>query len=174
MIFAPRRCIVDLGLSPDAYGLVMFLGASGFFAGNMVSMSTVKKVGFSQLIVLGAWLSAGGIAALALFSPWSSPWAVLIPMFLYSIGNGLVYPNAMHGALQVGTNVAGSAGALVISLQFVLQTAATAAVGYFAQSGLEAAVFMFICFCFVSMGILVTRTSQRLVNAALERGNAAP
>lgn len=174
LIYAPKRCIIELGLAPDAYGLVVLLGASGFFFGNMASMSTVKKIGFGQLIVAGAWLSAGAIAALALFSEWASPWAVLIPMFLYSVGTGLVYPNAMHGALQVAANLAGSAGALVTSLQFLLAMALTAAVGNFAESGLEASAIMIVCFGFVAAGILATRLPPSLGHAAAQRGNAAP
>lgn len=171
--YAPMHFIVHMGLAPEIYGMVMLLAAGGFFCGTMISMNTVKKVGYARLIFTGAWVSAAGIAALALLSEWNSTFAMLIPMFTYSVGNGLVLPNAMHGALQqVESRAAGSAGALIVSSQFILAMLATAAVGGFASSNLAASVILLACTCFVWAGILALRPARRLLRPAAQAGNA--
>ncbi len=172
LTYAPKHCIVDLGLAPEIYGTVMLLAAGGFFVGTMISMNTVGKVGHARLILAGTWVSAAGISALAFLSEWNSAIAVLLPVFTYSVGNGLVYPNAMCSALQqVKPMVAGSAGALIASSQFVLAMPAIAAVGWFANSNLAAAVIVLACAGFVWIGILVTRPAGRLLSAAAQAGN---
>jgi DHA1 family bicyclomycin/chloramphenicol resistance-like MFS transporter len=84
-------------------------------------------------------------------------------MFVYSVGNGLVYPNAMHGALQVEAKSAGCASALAGALQLLLGTVATAAVGQFAESSVSAAVIVLGCASVVWAGILGTRPAAGIV-----------
>ena len=154
--YAPKYCIGDLGLAPEHYGMVVLLAACGFFCGSTYSTRYVRQMGFSRLISVGAWISLAGIAALALLSHWAEPAAVLIPMFIYAIGNGLVYPNAMHGALQTDAKAAGSASALAGAMQMLLSTIATAAVGEFGSSSIAAALCVFGCAVFVWGGIFIT------------------
>ncbi len=173
LTYAPKHLIVDLGLEPDSYGLAMLLGAGGFFCGTMVSLKTVKKIGYAKLIVAGAWLCAAGIAVLGLLSESNSAIPVLIAMFTYAVGNGLVFPNAMYGALQqIEPGVAGSGGALINSAQLVLCMIATAAVGQFASSNLAASAIVLACAGFVWAGILVMRSDQRLLGVTAQAGNA--
>ena len=159
LIYASKRCIVDLGMRPELFAAVILLAAGGYFVGTMISLKLLKSMDFSKLIRAGAILSAIAILMLLAFSEWLSPLSVLAPTFLYCLGHGLVYPNAMYGSLRVDGKLAGSASAMVGSCQFLLSMLVTVAVGTLAHSNVEAAAIAAATACLVWGGILLVRAS---------------
>jgi MFS transporter, DHA1 family, multidrug resistance protein len=115
-----------LSVSPDVYGLCFGLVALGIMTGSFVAGRFVSRVGIDGLIVTATRLGAVAgcvMAALALGGVWTVP-AVIGPMYVFSVGVGIVLPTAVAGAIGPFPRTAGLASAVLGFLQL------TAAAGY--------------------------------------------
>ncbi len=115
-----------LSVSPDVYGLCFGLVALGIMTGSFVAGRFVSRVGIDRLILTATRLGAVAgcvMAALALGGVWTVP-AVIGPMYVFSVGVGIVLPTAVAGAIGPFPRTAGLASAVLGFLQL------TAAAGY--------------------------------------------
>jgi DHA1 family bicyclomycin/chloramphenicol resistance-like MFS transporter len=115
-----------LAVPPDIYGLCFGLVAFGIMTGSFLAGRFVSRVGIDGLIVSATRLGAVAgcvMAALALGGVRTVP-AVIGPMYLYSVGVGIVLPTAVAGAIGPFPRTAGLAAAVLGFLQL------TAAAGY--------------------------------------------
>jgi DHA1 family bicyclomycin/chloramphenicol resistance-like MFS transporter len=115
-----------LQLPPDVYGLCFGLVAVGIMTGSFLAGRFVSRVGIDSLIILATRLGAVAgcvMAALALAGVRTVP-AVIGPMYLFSVGVGVVLPTAVAGAIGPFPRTAGLASAVLGFLQL------TAAAGY--------------------------------------------
>jgi len=108
-----------LGLSPSAYGWCFGLVALGLMTGGYLTARRTVRRGTRALVREGALLSAGAGAAMALlaFAGRVHAVGIVLPMYLYAVGAGLVMPSGMAGALGPHPRVAGLASALLGFLQ---------------------------------------------------------
>lgn len=116
--------IEELGLSPAQFGFGFGFVAMGLISGAFLSSRLVVRWADSRVVLFGAALAASGAAIMATLA-WSgvaSPWAVLLPMFFFAGGNGIVRPAAMAGALIPFERMAGLASALLGFCQMVFAT----------------------------------------------------
>ena len=129
---APFVLIDHLGLAPQDFGLTFGVVVAGYICGTFISGRLTMALGLERLMGTGCALAlvAGlGLAALAVAGV-DRPAAVVVPMFFYLVGMGMVMPNAMAGAIGPFPEMAGAASALMGFLQMTMAGAAGVLVGH--------------------------------------------
>lgn len=129
---SPPVFIEEYHLGATAYGLLFGLAAGGFIAGSQINPHLVRR--FGPLLVLRAavWLYLGvtlvfaGLAFVGGFGVASVVAPVMAALFCL----GFVNPNAAVGALSGHAAQAGTASALMGTLQFILAAISGTAVGW--------------------------------------------
>jgi DHA1 family bicyclomycin/chloramphenicol resistance-like MFS transporter len=120
-----------LGETPARFGVDFAMVMCAFTAANLVGGKLVVRVGIDRLLGVGVAICAVGgalMAGLALAGVLSI-WAIVVPMFIYIAGYGLVLPQATAGALSPFPQLAGTASALVGFVQFSGGAASATVVG---------------------------------------------
>jgi DHA1 family bicyclomycin/chloramphenicol resistance-like MFS transporter len=116
----------------------------GYFLGTVISARVTVRIGFKRLVVAGIMISvigAGAMLALVL-GGLTSVITILIPQFIFMLGFGLVFPNAIAGALAPFPEKAGAASAL---LGFTQQSAGAIMVALLGALATGSAVPMAAC-----------------------------
>jgi MFS transporter, DHA1 family, multidrug resistance protein len=115
-----------LHLTPTQYGMVFGLNACGFIGMTQVNGAIVRRVGIARLLRIGiglASLTAAIFLGLAL-PGWAGdphlPVLVLVPTFVTIASLGLVLPNASVIAMIPHPHHAGSAAALMGTIQYAV------------------------------------------------------
>lgn len=130
---SPFVFIEVLGLSPEGYGWVFSLNALGFIAASQINACIGRRYGpdktlhvsipalalFALLLILGGVFGFGG------------SYGVYLPIFAYVACLGFIMPNTAALAMAPFGRNAGSASALLGTLQFALAAAASAFAGSF-------------------------------------------
>lgn len=109
---APFIVVERMHQTPVSYGLWFILPSLGFMAGNMTAARISARIGLHRMIVTGVLLMlAGGIAGIVyvLLAPGAGPALLFLPSIVISVGNGLLIPNALAGAVSVRPQAAGAA-----------------------------------------------------------------
>lgn len=141
------------GLSPAAYGMCFGVVVLGYITGSSTSGHLVRRYGADRLLLAGCWLGAlAGALLLALeVAGVRHLGAILGPMFLCTLGTGLVLPNALGRALAPYPTMAGVASALMGFAQMAIAALVGVAVGHglagtsTAQGGLALALAVALC-----------------------------
>jgi Bcr/CflA subfamily drug resistance transporter len=117
-----------LGLSPMTYSSLTFLTLGAYLSANLSSGMLVRRWGVTRLVRLG--LACGGVAAASLLYVSSlqriSVGAVIVPITLYMVAYGFVFPVTVAKALQAVPQLAGSAASLAGSANMLLAVAMSA------------------------------------------------
>lgn len=118
---SPLVFIDHFGLSPEHYSWLFGANAIGIIGMAQLNAWLLRRRDSRK--ILNKSLPVLGVIALILliagFMDWGF-WAVLIPLFLYISTLGMVFPNAMAGALAEQQERAGAASAVTGSLQFLI------------------------------------------------------
>jgi MFS transporter, DHA1 family, multidrug resistance protein len=116
---APYVMIELMGRSPAEYGFYFALVPSGYILGNFATGRLAGRLGPNRMILIGTVAALTSVAAMAaVFATGAMhPFALFVPMFFIGIGNGLVLPSGIAGAVSVKPDVAGAAAGLSGSLQ---------------------------------------------------------
>jgi len=116
---APYVMIELMGRSPAEYGAYFAIVPSGYILGNFASGRFAGRVGPNRMILAGTLMTLASVAAMAAAFAIGSmhPAALFVPMFFIGLGNGLVLPSGIAGAVSVRPDVAGAAAGLSGSLQ---------------------------------------------------------
>ena len=127
-----------LGLSPKAYGLWFMAITGGYVVGNFLSGRYAERIGVAWMIIVGAALSAAAVTIMAglFIKGYIVPASLFLPMCLAGIGNGLVLPSAIAGAISIRPDMVGAASGLVGTVQIGFGAAISAMSGM-ALSGSE-------------------------------------
>ena len=120
-----------LGVPVEYFGLTFITSVLGYMAGSGLSARLTKNYTSEQMVLAGA-----ALAAVAAGTVWigaqrlpDSIAMMMMPMMFYSMGIGLMLPNAMAIALSPFPYIAGTASALLGFVQMSLSAFATAIVG---------------------------------------------
>ena len=120
-----------LGVPVEYFGLTFITSVLGYMAGSGLSARLTKNYTSEQIVLAGA-----ALAAMAAGTVWigaqrlpDSIAMMMMPMMVYSMGIGLMLPNAMAIALSPFPYIAGTASALLGFVQMSLSAFATAIVG---------------------------------------------
>ncbi len=136
------------GLSPQWYGASFGFVVTGYITGTIVSGRLTMKLGAKRLVLAGALLgtTAGSVMALLALTGVHNVWAILVPMFLSTVGTGMVMPNAIAGALAPYARMAGAASALMGFVQMSVAAAVGIVVGHsFDGTALPMALAIALC-----------------------------
>jgi len=120
---------------PQQYGVFFGINAIGIIIASQTNRWLVGRVETHRIltIVLPVAMTAGVVLVLDAYSGFGGFAGILIPLFCYIACHGFVLPNTTALAMSPHGSVAGSASALLGTLQFVLGAVAGSLVGVFAN-----------------------------------------
>jgi DHA1 family bicyclomycin/chloramphenicol resistance-like MFS transporter len=128
---APIVLISLLGVPPDEFALYTLVWPIAFSIGNFVSSRLTLRLGMERLIVIGNLVSVAAATVMVGFAIAGvfTVAAIIAPAFFLGIGNGLVSPNGMAGAVSERPDIAGAAAAMAGFFQMSLGAILTIVVG---------------------------------------------
>ena len=120
---APHVTVTMLGRTSAEYGLWFFLPSFGFMTGNFIVSRLSGRFTIDQLIwggiaatVIGCLIS---IVAYVAFPGWEMV-TIFLPQIIVGIGNGLLLPTSVAGAVSIRPHVAGTASGLTGFIQMAI------------------------------------------------------
>lgn len=154
------------------YGLLFSITAFGLLFGSLLSARIIKKSGSKTAAWVGSLLVLLGGVSVALFPIFGvqSVVTIIAPMFIYTLGNGVVMPAAVSTAISPFPEKAGAAAALI----GCAQSAMGAGCGYivsilYDKSALPMTSMIGLLAVFVFSSVLYVRISdKRKVTAMAE------
>lgn len=161
---SPFVFIELFGIPAENYGWIFGSNAFGLIALSQINGRLVRTVNPTFILrvclMLTAAFSLFLIAAGLLNFGF---WGVAVAVFLYIASLGMIFPNSTAGALAARSEQAGSASALIGSLQYALAAAASTLVSYL-NTGTAASMTVTIGVCglaaFLSMVLLIRRAGE--------------
>lgn len=136
------------GVPEQTYGWFFGLNAFGLIAASQVNHRLLTGWKSDAILSRILLIVAGfGIWLLTMaFTGWGGLWGLLLPLFGFVASLGFSFPNAVAGAMAHQAHRAGSASALLGTIQFGAATIAGAMVGAFhAHSAVPMAAVMAVC-----------------------------
>lgn len=162
---SPFVLIELYGIAPEHYGWVFGLNAAGFILLGQLNARLVVRQGpaFWLRRAVLAYAAAGLVLLLVgAFQPKALP-VLMIPLFCAIALLGGIVPNASACALAGQGANAGSASALMGSLQFILAALASSSVGAL-HNGTVVPMCAVLALCAVSSALLARWTQPRAVS----------
>lgn len=156
---SPFVFIELFGVPAQNYGWIFGSNALGLIALSQLNGRLVKSYDPTTILrfclmataCFGVLLMCAGVFHLGF-------WGVAIPVFLYVASLGMIFPNSTAGALSKQSANAGSASALLGSLQYGLAATASSMVSYF-NNGTSIAMTVLIGVCgiaaFLAFNLLI-------------------
>ena len=128
---SPPVFIEHFLLSPARYGALFGLSAAGFIAASQISPRLLPRFGPDRIIRIAVrvFLSATVVLSIVAFTGFGGWIAVAAPIAVAMASQGFTMPNATVGALSRQAGQAGSASALMGTLQFGLAAGSGVIVG---------------------------------------------
>lgn len=122
-IAASPFVFIDLyHLSPQAFGWVFGINAVGIIGCSQLNRALLRRFTLDEVLIVALFAMAGAGLLLLVCTAFSvgGVWGVWLPLFLYITSLGAVLPNAGASAMAAEAHRAGSAAALIGTLQFGL------------------------------------------------------
>lgn len=132
---APAVYIEFFGVAPGHFGLLFAISATGFIGASQLNPWLLHRFGARRVVSVTLRLSAGAVAVMAVtaLTGFGGLLGIFIPAAVALACTGLVFPNAAVGALSRHPARAGSASALLGTLQFSCAALGSALVGALAD-----------------------------------------
>jgi DHA1 family bicyclomycin/chloramphenicol resistance-like MFS transporter len=132
---APAVYIEFFGVAPGYFGLLFAISATGFIGASQLNPWLLHRFGARRVVSFTLRMSAAAVAVLAVtvLTGFGGLLGVFIPAAVALACTGLVFPNAAVGALSRHPARAGSASALLGTLQFSCAALGSALVGALAD-----------------------------------------
>ena len=112
--------------SPAEYGVWWAISSLGYMTGNFLSSRLSTRHGIDRLIWAGIAIEIVGVAlstVLAVYALHWGPVIVFLPQLIVNIGNGLLLPGAIAGAVSIRPQAAGTAAGITGFIQMALGAA---------------------------------------------------
>src|ERR1041384_3372663 len=90
--------------SPTEYGIWWAISSIGYMSGNFLSSRLSMRYGIDRLVWAGIVIEIIGVVlstVLAAFAMHWGPGIVFLPQLIVNVGNGLLLPGAISGAVSV-------------------------------------------------------------------------
>jgi len=127
----PHAVVSMMGRSSAEYGLWFAITSIGYMGGNFIASRLSQRLGLRRMILGGLALQVfgvlGQIVGFALF-PELGPALLFVPQIIISLGNGIMLPNAIAGAVSVVPQAAGAASGITGFTQMAVGAAAAQAI----------------------------------------------
>lgn len=151
---APYLMTELMGRSPTEYGLYFALVALGYILGNFLTGRLAGHVALHRLIGAGVGTVLLGVAMMgaAFTAGFMHPIALFGPAFLVCLGNGLVVPSGIAGALSVKPEMAGTASGLAGSIQMAFGAGVSFIVSYALDASVWPLIFIMFACAILSVG----------------------
>ena len=121
-----------LGRTSAEYGLWFFLPSFGFMAGNFAVSRLSGRFSIDTLIWWGIAATVVGclitIVVYLALPGWEMA-TIFLPQIIVGLGNGLLLPTSIAGAVSIRPHVAGTASGLIGFIQMAIGAAAAQIVG---------------------------------------------
>src|SRR5688572_20248624 len=128
---SPFVFIELFGVAPEQYGLFFGANAIGIISASQINRWLANRYEARRIVsvVLPVAMTAGIVLLLDAYSGFGGFTGILVPLFCFIACHGFVMPNTTALAMEPHGSVAGSASALLGTLQFVLGATAGILVG---------------------------------------------
>jgi MFS transporter, DHA1 family, multidrug resistance protein len=123
----PHIVVTLMDRTSAEYGVWFAISSIGYMAGNFIASRLSTRHGIDALIRWGIAVEAIGVAAATAFAAIPLDWGpaiVFAPQAIISLGNGLLLPGAISGAISVRPQAAGTAAGIIGCAQMALGAAA--------------------------------------------------
>jgi DHA1 family bicyclomycin/chloramphenicol resistance-like MFS transporter len=132
---SPAVFIEQFHVSPERYGLYFGTNAFGIIAASQVNRWLAGRVDVRAIVrtVLTVSMASGLVLLFDAYSGFGGFAGILVPLWCFIACHGFILPNTTALAMAPHGQVAGSASALLGTLQFVLGAAAGSLVSGFAN-----------------------------------------
>ena len=146
-----------LHMSPVRYAWISIIPGIGFPLGSMMTKRLAERYHVNTIVRTGAVFIFIGSASLLLLGLWLpiSTLTIIIPMFFYLIGNGIISPSAISGAILPLGVLAGTASALIGSFGNLGRGFFSAFVGYFHNGGILPIAMTLVILSGLCLGISI-------------------
>ena len=148
---APHVVVTMLGRTSAEYGLWFFVPSLGFMAGNFMVSRLTARFGIDALIWWGIVFTIVGCLINVLVYLALPGWemaTIFLPQVIVGIGNGLLLPTAVAGAVSIRPQVAGTASGLTGFLQMSIGAAAAQLGGYVIAHAADATPMLLLMLAF--------------------------
>lgn len=164
----PHVIITLMERSPVEYGVWFAISSIGYMAGNFATSRLSGRYNIDLLVWWGIGIEAVGVLSATLLAAVALHWGpaiVFAPQLIVSLGNGLLLPGAISGAVSVRPGAAGTAAGIIGCAQMGLGAAITQFSGMLldgAQSAVPMALIMVVLVAalVVSFALLVSRAQR--------------
>lgn len=119
VITAPFLLQTQLSVTPIQNGWLILITVGGLLIGSFGSSKLCKRYSVIQLLFLGCVLAMIGALSMLVFAALGKMTVlkIVIPMMLFMIGAGFVYPNAIGGCMSCFPEKSGAATSLAAMFQ---------------------------------------------------------
>lgn len=129
---SPFVFIILFGIPAENYGWIFGSNALGMIAVSQVNARIVRSINPTKILRICLSMTAFFSLLLIIAGVFNLEfWGVVIPIFLYIASLGMIFPNATAGALSEQTTNAGSASALIGTLQYGLAAISSSLISHF-------------------------------------------
>lgn len=155
--------INHFGIPAKSFGWVFGSNAVGLILCSQINTRLLKRLSYDAILekifvvlaVLGALLATAGVLN------WGF-WGIMIPLFLFIASLGMTFPNSTAGAMATQKKSAGSASALLGTLQYGIAALSSAAV-----SRLHNGTTMPMCVLMGGFGVLALVLHRVIIKRSL-------
>ncbi|MBP0493201.1 multidrug effflux MFS transporter [Roseomonas indoligenes] len=132
---APAVYIEYFGIPPGRFAILFGMGAVGFIGGAQLNPWLVGRFGANRVLSAGAiaFLTSAAALVLLVWTGWGGFWGFFFPVFAMLASGSMIMPNSAVGGLARHGQRAGTASALLGTLQFAVAALGSVAVGHFAN-----------------------------------------
>jgi DHA1 family bicyclomycin/chloramphenicol resistance-like MFS transporter len=162
----------QLGRPDYEVGIYLACQFAGVWIGSMTAARIISRFPIDRLAIGANLVSIGAGAAflIAVLSGHLSVPAVVIPMFFFAAGAGIVSPAALTQAISINPNVTGSASGLYGFSQMAVGAICTAATGLGRDPALAAALVLVIAGAIAQLSFFMAiRYRQRVAPTGTTR-----
>ena len=162
---APHVVVTMLGHSSAEYGIWFFVPSIGFMSGNFMVSRLAGRFSIDALIWWGIAFTIVGcllsLLAYVALPGWEMA-AIFLPQIIVGVGNGLLLPTSVAGAVSIRPQVAGTASGLTGFIQMAIGGVAAQLGGYVVAQATDAMPMLLLMLgCGVATGVAVFALVRR-------------
>ena len=155
--------IGSYGFDPNIYGFMFASVSLVFLFGTFVGGRLVTKLGLNRMIKWGVLFGVlgGGLMLLLALLELRTPYAIILPMWVFIFGLAFVNPNSVASALQPFPGIAGSASSITNFIRGIFGAAVSFGISFFTHDdALVLAITIFILCCLATLSICTQTYKQ--------------